>query len=140
MAGSVASRGYTAARLNAGAILTALLAMVIPGAGASLALHRPGQAGIPTRLALCFGLGYAVCALCGVVLEILHVLHAWTYLPLLALVTIYLFFFIIRVGRRPQWFQHTLRYLTRSRLERRTLPLDRDHAPRRSFLLLERQP
>jgi hypothetical protein len=75
------------ARLNAGAILTALLAMVIPGAGASLALHRPGQAGIPTRLALCFGLGYAVCALCGVVLEILHVLHLWTYLPLLLAVT-----------------------------------------------------
>jgi hypothetical protein len=73
--------------LNAGAILIALLVMVIPGAGASRALHRPGQAGIPTRLALCFGLGYAVCALCGVVLEILHVLHPWTYLPLLAAVT-----------------------------------------------------
>jgi len=96
VAGSAAARVYTAARLNAGAILTALLAMVIPGAGASLALHRPGQAGIPTRLALCFGLGYAVCALCGVVLEILHVLHAWTYLPLLALVTIALWTVTIR--------------------------------------------
>ena len=39
-----------------------------------MALHRPGQAGIPTRLALCFGLGYAAAALTGVVLEILHVL------------------------------------------------------------------
>ena len=70
--------------------------MVIPGAGASLALHRPGQAGIPTRLALCFGLGYAVCALCGVVLEILHVLYAWTYLPLLAVVTVVFWVVVIR--------------------------------------------
>ena len=70
--------------------------MVVPGAGASLALHRPGQAGIATRLALCFGLGYAVCALCGVVLEILHVLHAWTYLPLLAVVTVVLWTVAVR--------------------------------------------
>ena len=82
--------------LNADAILIALLVMVIPGAGASLALHRPGQAGIPTRLALCFGLGYAVCALCGVVLVILHVLHPWTYVPLLAVVTVVLWAVPIR--------------------------------------------
>ncbi len=78
--------------------------MVIPGAGASLALHRPGQAGIPTRLALCFGLGYAVCALCGVVLEILHVLHPWTYLPLLAAVTALLWWIAVRRdGLREHW-------------------------------------
>ena len=53
--------------------------MVVPGAGASMALHRPGQAGIATRLALCFGLGYAAAALTGVVLEILHVLNVDTY-------------------------------------------------------------
>ena len=82
--------------MNAGAILTALVAMVIPGAGASLALHRPGQAGIPTRLALCFGLGYAVCALCGVVLEIAHVLNAVTYVLLLLLVTAALWLVAVR--------------------------------------------
>ena len=73
--------------MNAGAIIIALLVMVVPGAGASMALHRPGQAGIATRLALCFGLGYAAAALTGVVLEILHVLNVVTYVGLLAAVT-----------------------------------------------------
>src|SRR3954447_19888093 len=93
------SRNHTARlppRLNAGAILIALLVMVIPGAGASLALHRPGQAGIPTRLALCFGLGYAAAALAGVLLEILHVLNAATYVGLLAAVTAVLWGHAIR--------------------------------------------
>src|SRR3954452_4879444 len=70
--------------------------MVVPGAGASLALHRPGQAGIATRLALCFGLGYAAAALAGVLLEILHVLNAATYVGLLAAVTAVLWGHAIR--------------------------------------------
>jgi len=74
--------------LNAGAILIALLVMVIPGAGASLALHRPGEAGIPTRLATCFGLGYAAVALTAVVLEILHALVPASFVLLLAAVTV----------------------------------------------------
>jgi hypothetical protein len=82
--------------LNAGAIIIALLVMVVPGAGASMALHRPGQAGIPTRLALCFGLGYAAAALTGVVLEILHVLNVVTYVGLLAAVTALLWGYAIR--------------------------------------------
>jgi hypothetical protein len=82
--------------LNAGAIIIALLVMVVPGAGASMALHRPGQAGIATRLALCFGLGYAAAALTGVVLEILHVLNVVTYAGLLAAVTAVLWGYAIR--------------------------------------------
>ena len=74
--------------MNAGAILIALLVMVIPGAGASLALHRPGEAGIPTRLATCFGLGYAAVALTAVVLEILHALVPASFVLLLAAVTV----------------------------------------------------
>jgi hypothetical protein len=82
--------------LNAGAIIVALLVMVVPGAGAALALHRPGEAGIATRLALCFGLGYAVAALTGVVLEILHVLNVVTYVGLLAAVTLALWAVAVR--------------------------------------------
>ena len=61
-----------------------------------MALHRPGQAGIATRLALCFGLGYAAAALTGVVLEILHVLNVVTYVGLLAAVTALLWGYAIR--------------------------------------------
>ncbi|HET8806182.1 MAG TPA: hypothetical protein VFM47_06920 [Gaiellales bacterium] len=82
--------------MNAGAIIIALLVMVVPGAGASTALHRPGQAGIATRLALCFGLGYAAAALTGVVLEILHALNVFTYVGLLATVTALLWGYAIR--------------------------------------------
>jgi hypothetical protein len=82
--------------LNAGALLIALAIMVIPGAGAELALHRPGEAGIATRLAMCFGLGYAVTALCGVVLEICHALNAGTYVGLLTVVTVALWAMAVR--------------------------------------------
>ena len=70
--------------------------MVVPGAGASLALHGPGDAGIAQRLALCFGLGYAAAALTGVVLEILHVLNVVTYLGLLVVVTVVLWGVAVR--------------------------------------------
>ena len=82
--------------MNAGALLIALVVLVIPGAGASLALYRPGDAGIATRLALCFGLGYAVTALCGVVLEIAHVLGVVTYLAAVALVSAVLWAVAVR--------------------------------------------
>jgi hypothetical protein len=73
--------------LDAGALLIATIAVLIPGIGASLALHRPGEVPLATRIALSFGLGYAAVALSAVVLEVLHVLSEASFIALLAAVT-----------------------------------------------------
>jgi hypothetical protein len=84
--------------LDAGALLIASLIVLIPGAGASLALHRPGEASVATRIALSFGLGYATVALTGVVLEVLHVLSEGSFVALLAAVTIAMWVAAVRRG------------------------------------------
>ncbi len=84
--------------MDAGAILTASLIVLIPGIGAALALHPPGEVSLATRIALGFGLGYATVALTGVVLEVLHVLSEGTFVALLAAVTITLWVTAVRRG------------------------------------------
>jgi hypothetical protein len=74
--------------LESGALLTAALLVLVPGIGASLALHRPGEAPIPTRLALCFGLGYATVALSALVLQAAHLLSAASFVALTGGVTV----------------------------------------------------
>ncbi|HZS47944.1 MAG TPA: hypothetical protein VFC63_22935 [Blastocatellia bacterium] len=49
-------------------------------------------------------------------------LFLWTGL-FCALVS-YAFFFFIRIGRKPYWFQHTIRALIESPIQRRVLPSD----------------
>jgi hypothetical protein len=84
--------------LDAGALLIASLTVLIPGIGASFALHRPGEASVATRIALSFGLGYATVALTGVALEVLHVLSQGSFVALLALVTIAMWATAVRRG------------------------------------------
>jgi hypothetical protein len=48
--------------------------------------------------------------------------HFWV--GLVASLASYSFFFWIRVGRRPHWFQHSVRMLVESSVRRRTLPAD----------------
>ena len=61
--------------------------VLVPGVGATLAAYPPGRVGPVTRLALAFGLGYAVVGITAVVLVIAHVLHPATFLGGLAIVT-----------------------------------------------------
>jgi hypothetical protein len=82
--------------LDAGALLTASLIVLIPGVGASLALHRPGEVAVATRIALSFGLGYAAVALTGVLLEVLRVLSEGSFVALLAAVTVALWAVALR--------------------------------------------
>ncbi len=84
--------------MDAGALLIATLTVLIPGAGAAFALHRPGEVSVATRVALSFGLGYATVALTGVVLEVLHVLSAGSFVALLAAVTVTLWLVAMRRG------------------------------------------
>ena len=63
-------------------------------------------------------------------------LFLWT--GLLAALTSYAFFFYIRIGRRPYWFQHNLRALAEGRVRRRRLPSDYAKSPKRSWLLSDR--
>jgi hypothetical protein len=61
--------------------------ILIPGLGATLALLRPPEAPLPTRLALTFALGVAVVGGCGFVLAVARVLEPLTFFPTLGAVT-----------------------------------------------------
>ena len=59
----------------------------------------------------------------------LHVpIHFW--IGLVASAASYSFFFWIRTGRKPHWFQHTLRTFVDAPVRRRTLPADWASRPR----------
>jgi hypothetical protein len=73
--------------VNPGTLAIAAALVLVPGFGATLAAYPPGRVGPATRLALTFGLGYAVVGVTAVVLVIAHVLHPATFFPALALVT-----------------------------------------------------
>ncbi len=47
----------------------------------------------------------------------------------------YIFFYFIRVGRRPRWFEHTLRAAVESGTRRRWLPADLAKRHRRAWIL-----
>ena len=73
--------------MNPATIAIAAALVLIPGLGATLAAYPPGRIGSATRLALTFGLGYAVVGITAVVLVIARVLHPETFFPALAIVT-----------------------------------------------------
>ena len=55
-------------------------------------------------------------------------IHFWV--GLVASAVSYSFFFWIRSGRKPRWFQHTLQTLVEASVRRRTLPADWGSRPR----------
>lgn len=55
-------------------------------------------------------------------------IHFWA--GLIASAASYGFFFWIRAGRKPHWFQHSLRKLVESPVRRRTMPADWGARPR----------
>jgi hypothetical protein len=73
--------------VNPATIAIAATLVLVPGIGATLLAYPPGRVGAVTRLALAFGLGYAVVGLTAVVLVIARVLHPETFFPLFAVVT-----------------------------------------------------
>ena len=73
--------------MNPATIATATALVLVPGLGATLAAYPPGRIGPATRLALMFGLGYAVVGVTAVALVIAHALQPATFFPALAIVT-----------------------------------------------------
>ncbi len=84
--------------MNPATIAIAAALVLVPGLGATLAAFPPGRVGPATRLALTFGLGYATVGLTAVVLVVAHALHPYTFLPLLAAVTVALWTAGLRKG------------------------------------------
>lgn len=62
------------------------------------------------------------------------VIPAWLITGIGMLLGSILFFRFIRSGRRPYWFEHTLRSWRGHPRQRRTLPIDRLRQPRRAWL------
>jgi hypothetical protein len=73
--------------VNPATIAIAAAFVLVPGLGATLAAYPPERMGVATRLALAFGLGYAVVGITAVVLVIARVMHPETFFPALAAVT-----------------------------------------------------
>jgi hypothetical protein len=91
-------------RVNPATIAIASAIVLVPGLGATLAAYPPGRVGPVTRLALMFGLGYAVVGIAAVALVIVHGLQAATFFPLLAVVTAALWVCGLRRGGvREHW-------------------------------------
>jgi hypothetical protein len=84
--------------MNPATIAIAAAFVLVPGLGATLAAYPPGEIGVATRLALAFGLGYAVVGMTAVVLVIARVLHPETFFPALAIVTAALWLCGLRRG------------------------------------------
>jgi len=84
--------------VNPATIATAAALVLVPGLGATLAAYPPGRLGPATRLALAFGLGYAVVGVTAVALVIAHILQPATFFPALGIVTVVLWVSGLRRG------------------------------------------
>ncbi len=67
------------------AVVAALL--LVPGAGAALALAPPGRIAIETRIALAFGLGYGILAGVATLLAVARVFHLPTFVAAIVVAT-----------------------------------------------------
>ena len=85
--------------MNPATLGTAAGLVLVPGAGAMLAVYPPGRAGVATRIALAFALGYAAVGLTATALVIAHVLSSSSFLLTLTAVTVALWAAALRRGR-----------------------------------------
>ena len=81
----------------AAGLVTALL-IVVPGAGATLALYPPGEIGLATRAALCVGLGCVVCGGAAFILALGHILGPVSFFVVLGGATVGLWLLALRRG------------------------------------------
>jgi hypothetical protein len=70
------------------AILVVSALVLVPGIGASLAFAPPGAVLIETRIALVFGLGYALVAGTATLLALVHAFELWVFVLVVVLVTV----------------------------------------------------
>jgi hypothetical protein len=70
------------------ALGTAAALVLVPGIGAMLAVYPPGRAGLATRIALAFALGYVVVGMTATALVICHVLSQPSFLLAVLAVTL----------------------------------------------------
>jgi hypothetical protein len=85
--------------VNPATLGTAAGLVLVPGIGAMLAVYPPGRAGLATRIALAFGLGYAAVGLTATALVIAHVLSSSSFLVAITAVTLALWAAALRRGR-----------------------------------------
>jgi hypothetical protein len=78
--------------------------VLVPGTGAAFAAYGPGRVNLPTRLALIFGLGFALTGGAGFLLTILRVMHP---VP---------FFALVAVGTAAVWVVAARRWSLRDQL------------------------
>jgi hypothetical protein len=84
------------------ALGTAAGLVLVPGTGAMLAVYPPGRAGLATRIALAFALGYAAVGLTATALVVAHVLTQASFLVALAALTVALWVAAFRRGRAAE--------------------------------------
>lgn len=82
--------------MSVSALLTVSAITILPGLGAGLALWKPGEVGIATRLGLAAGLGYAIVGLVSFVLAIFHQLAPVPWVVLLSAATLALWYVGLR--------------------------------------------
>jgi hypothetical protein len=70
------------------AILVVGALVLVPGVGASLAFAAPGRIKIETRMALVFGLGYALVAGLATLLALVHAFELWVFVAAVVLLTV----------------------------------------------------
>jgi hypothetical protein len=72
---------------NAASLVVTSLLLFVPGLGAALAVHGPGEVGVATRLALVAGLGTAVGGAVSFVLSVIGILEPLTFFLVLGAVS-----------------------------------------------------
>src|SRR5437588_5843841 len=90
--------------MNALALFTLTLFVVVPGLGAVLAAFPAGRPSVPLAAALVVPFGFAVDGLVGFVLALAQAMRPWTYLPVIVVVTVALWGVgLRRASVRDRW-------------------------------------
>jgi hypothetical protein len=81
-----------------GTLILVSALVLVPGAGAALAVAAPGAISIESRIALAFGLGYGLVAGAATLLALAHVFFRWTFVAAVVLVTVAVWALALRHG------------------------------------------
>ena len=86
------------------AIVVAGALLLVPGVGAALAVAPPGAVAIETRIALAFGLGYALVAGAAILLALAHVFARPSFVAAVVVATAVVWFLAVkRASLRAHW-------------------------------------
>jgi hypothetical protein len=94
------------------ALVVVGLLVLVPGAGASLAVARPGGLSIESRIALAFGLGYGLVAGVATLLALMHMFSRPAFIVGLVLATAAVWSLALR---RTPWREHGARFVEQAR-------------------------